>query len=106
MSELSALGIEFLNLIKKARYSFCVWVTLFIILFVPLPAFSKIETVREEAAPYLSVGFIFSFLIWGVEIFLWKWNERKTRNQEAEKERVRQANEAEELGGDAIRLPS
>jgi len=74
---------EIVKLALRPRYSFCLCVTSGIILLAPLPEFLFLDTVQGSYAPFIGIVFIFTLLVWIVEIFI--VGGKKIRSRSADK---------------------
>lgn len=65
---------EIIELGLRPRYSFCVWLTCILILGVPFPAVLRLDEIRTRYAAYLTATALFTFIVWVVELVLFRWN--------------------------------
>ena len=70
MAEWIELGKEVAKLAARPRVSFALWVGSLVLLGVPLPGFLRLDRVRNDYGWIAGLLFLFTFLLWAVEIIL------------------------------------
>lgn len=70
MLDLSALP-EFVKLGLRPKLAFTFWTTCLALLLIPLPEFLYAQKFKDDYGYLLGVVFIFFFVLWIVELFLW-----------------------------------
>ena len=83
MADVADVVKELVSLVKRARYSFAVWVFCLLVLAVPLPPFLRLDSFRNDYGQYVGIIGLFSLVLWVVEMILFVRDEINRRREAA-----------------------